>query len=134
MIGGHLLVRARRVLYRREHRPAACGGISNRCPIQGSACQDWARLAKGRGVHCDVQPSTVCAYGKLERSALAVVTPDIDDCAYPLLEKYIALGDVTPECHQVGVFESRAENDDKPARVQLVNQVARLDQPYGVVQ
>src|SRR4051812_43444929 len=107
MIAGHLFERARGVLYRREHRPAARGGISNRYPIQGSACQDRARLAKGRGVHCDVQPSTVGSYGKLERSALAVVTPDIDDCADPLLEQDIALSDIAPECHQVGFFESR---------------------------
>ena len=46
----------------------------------------------------------------------------------------VALGEVTPECHQVGVLESRAENDDEPPGAQLVDQVARLDQSHRVMQ
>ena len=124
MIAGHLLARALRLLDRREQRPAARGGISNRCLIQRSARQDRAWLTKGRGVHRDVEPSTVGSHGELDRSALAVVTPNIDDSAYPLLEKRIALGDVTPEGNQVGFFKSRPENDDQPSSVQLINQIA----------
>ena len=74
--------------------------------FSGSACQDRAWLAEGRWVHSDVEPSAICADRELERSARAVVAPDVEDRAYALLEKCVALGEVTPESHQVGVLES----------------------------
>jgi hypothetical protein len=98
-----------------------------------------ARARMGRGLRnddgftADIKPSAIRADGEFQRPVGAVKGPDVEDRSDPLLVQFVALGEVAPECDQVGLLEARSEHDDQASRVELVDQIAGFHQPQGMM-